>query len=229
MRERTFYLAGPMSGVQLFNFPMFDLVRDHLLALGYNVISPADLDREVGFDPETGVVSKVFLEEAMKRDLDAIMKADAIVMLPGWERSTGAKAELALARWRHIDLCAWNDEHQCVVPLEYHGVVPTEPVQTTAEPRKVFPGDDSERHKYPVAQYLMLFREAFAALARHTWENQQKHVPGATTLTWDHTKSVGTGDQTLRHYMDDELEAHAWRAIEMLQRKLTKLPPYDSL
>ena len=106
--KATYYLAGPMSGKPLYNFPLFDRIRDEMRAEGYNVISPADLDREVGFDPTTGVVDKKFLDEAMRRDVDAIMKVDALVMLPDWENSTGAKAEYALARWRHIPVYRWS-------------------------------------------------------------------------------------------------------------------------
>ena len=103
MEPKTIYIAGKMTGVPLFNFPAFDAARDVLEAEGWKVISPADLDREVGFDPlnET-FVSKDFLDRAMRRDIEALLTCDAIYMLEGWETSTGAKAELALANWRHI-------------------------------------------------------------------------------------------------------------------------------
>lgn len=101
------YIAGPMSRIEAFNFPAFDEARDGLHALGYEVISPADLDRAVGFDPHTSKVDKAFLDAAMERDVDAVMRADCIVMLPGWESSTGALAEYALARWRHIPAYEW--------------------------------------------------------------------------------------------------------------------------
>jgi len=103
----TAYIAGPMSGYPLWNFPAFDACRDGLVELGYTVLSPADLDREIGFDPSTSTVDKEFLELAMARDIEAIMKADLMVMLPGWEKSTGATAEYWLARWRHIPVRVW--------------------------------------------------------------------------------------------------------------------------
>lgn len=101
------YLAGPMSNLPLYNFPAFDEARDVLRSRGYEVVSPADLDRAVGFDPSTCKVDKKFLDEAMERDIAAIMRVDCIVMLPGWEESTGALAEYALARWRHIPAYEW--------------------------------------------------------------------------------------------------------------------------
>lgn len=99
---KTIYIAGPMRGMPLYNFPAFDAARDRLSKEGWKVISPADMDRDVGFDETSKDVSKEFLEEAMKRDLKALQKADAIYMLSGWEASTGATAEYWLARWRHI-------------------------------------------------------------------------------------------------------------------------------
>ena len=104
---RSCYVAGPMRSKKWLNFPAFDKARDLLIEQGYKVISPADLDRECGFDatklPEDtdwNLIPKDFsLEECVKRDVEAVMGCDCIFMLPGWEYSTGAKAEKALAEW----------------------------------------------------------------------------------------------------------------------------------
>ena len=52
----TFYLCGPMRGYPRLNFAAFDVARDLGRALGYHVISPADLDREAGIDPITSML-----------------------------------------------------------------------------------------------------------------------------------------------------------------------------
>jgi|688.fasta_scaffold00210_36 hypothetical protein len=91
------YLAGPMTGLPLFNFPAFDEAESRLRGLGHDVINPAQLDRDVGFNPATTVVSETFLRDALRRDLSALCDADAIAMLPGWEQSGGARVEWTLA------------------------------------------------------------------------------------------------------------------------------------
>lgn len=102
------YIAGPMRGVPEFNFPAFDAARSHLLTEGFeDVVSPADMDRDVGFDPsdlpddhDWAVVPDSFsLAEAVDRDLQAIRECDAIYLLEGWEHSKGALAEKAVAEW----------------------------------------------------------------------------------------------------------------------------------
>jgi nucleoside 2-deoxyribosyltransferase len=102
--SKKIYIAGPMRGFPKFNFPAFDAAKDRLTLEGWDVLSPADLDREVGFDEsqDSGQPSKEFLDEALRRDVEAILQADAIYMLTGWKNSTGATAEYWLARWRHI-------------------------------------------------------------------------------------------------------------------------------
>ena len=97
------YIAGPMTG-ELCNFPAFDEARDTLTEIGYKVISPADLDRKAGFNPQSSTVDKKFLDQAMARDLAALQLVDTLFMLPGWKKSTGATAEYHLARWRHIPI-----------------------------------------------------------------------------------------------------------------------------
>lgn len=102
------YIAGPMRGKKWFNFPDFDWAKECLMRAGWEVISPADLDREIGFDvkslpPDTdwSDVSKLGfdLRAAVQRDVAAILDCDAIFMLHGWSESRGAKAEKAIAEW----------------------------------------------------------------------------------------------------------------------------------
>jgi len=95
------YIAGPMTGYPKYNFPAFDKARD-ILEPDWNVISPADMDRDLGFDPDDGIVTAEFLRDAMRRDIAAIMSVDALYALAGWEKSKGACAEIALAKWRGI-------------------------------------------------------------------------------------------------------------------------------
>jgi hypothetical protein len=97
-----------MTGHKLFNFPAFDAKRDELRALGHFPISPADLDRAVGFDPSdpaavaTIPIDERFIDGAIMRDVLAILGADALLLLKGWEHSRGARGELGVAQWKGL-------------------------------------------------------------------------------------------------------------------------------
>lgn len=91
------YIAGPMRGYVDYNFAAFDAAAAMLEADGHDVVNPAQMDRDVGFDPQSTEVSDQFLRDALRRDLSAICDCDAIAMLPGWERSGGANIEWSLA------------------------------------------------------------------------------------------------------------------------------------
>jgi hypothetical protein len=109
-RKRVLYIAGPMRGIAWFNYPLFDRVAKELREAGNEVISPADEDRrEDGFDPFANPEYRiadacVFPHEmdfgkTVRRCLEAVLRCDEIVLLPGWENSNGAVAELTLAMW----------------------------------------------------------------------------------------------------------------------------------
>jgi hypothetical protein len=111
-RKRVLYIAGPMRGVAWFNYPMFDRVAKELRDAGNEVISPADEDRKVGFDPFANPEYRIadactFPSEAsfesfdktVRRCFESVLRCDEIVLLPGWENSNGAVAELTLAMW----------------------------------------------------------------------------------------------------------------------------------
>ena len=89
-----YYIAGPMRGYPLFNFPAFDAASIFLRAYGHEVISPAEMDRDAGFDPSVAAISDEEYEAALARDLEALGKCDGIYLLRGWERSHGARREV---------------------------------------------------------------------------------------------------------------------------------------
>jgi hypothetical protein len=98
------YCAGPMSCYADYNFPAFFAASEFLEQQGYTSINPAQLDIDAGYPLErlkllTPEEFQEFLKGAMKRDLEAIQSCDALVLLPGWESSKGARAERAVAEW----------------------------------------------------------------------------------------------------------------------------------
>lgn len=114
--RRACYIAGPMRGYKDFNFPAFDDARNRLLRLGWIVISPADLDRENGVHedtPESEISSEEQIRIFVERDVRSLLalraeNKDAIVLLEGWERSTGAGAELPLSLWLGLNVLDAN-------------------------------------------------------------------------------------------------------------------------
>lgn len=101
------YLAGAMSGIPLFNYPAFNAAAAELRAAGHEVFNPAEHDEAVFgtcIANPTGSVEQAAKEHgfdrraALKADLNWILDhAEGIALLPGWEKSTGARAEHALA------------------------------------------------------------------------------------------------------------------------------------
>jgi hypothetical protein len=92
------YLAGPMRGYPKWNFPAFDRWTSDLRTWGYEVVSPAELDRAAGFDEDLDVpLPDGFVEAALRRDIEALLRVDAIALMPGWRTSSGVAIELTVA------------------------------------------------------------------------------------------------------------------------------------
>lgn len=104
MTNMRVYLAGPMTNLPHWGFDQFDRVKEDYLALGYKVVSPADHDRELGFEGLglNGTVDELErfnfdLPGALLWDLEQIASCMGVVLLRGWEHSKGARVELAFA------------------------------------------------------------------------------------------------------------------------------------
>lgn len=83
--KKSVYIAGPMTGIPLFNRPAFNLEAYRLDHEGYAVLNPATLPDGLSQD------------QYMSICIPMLMAADVVVMLPGWLKSDGANAEHALA------------------------------------------------------------------------------------------------------------------------------------
>ncbi len=82
------YISGPMSGIPEFNVPEFTRVATLLRARGYTVVSP----------PEISLFTEGKLwGEYMRDDISALLHCDAVVRLPGWSNSRGARLENHIA------------------------------------------------------------------------------------------------------------------------------------
>jgi hypothetical protein len=113
------YIAGPMTGYKSWNFPAFDECRDWLHRHGYEVISPADLDRQVGVNERTRALPKGFKHLAYARDSSSIGLVDAVVILPGFETSDGSTFEIAGARFLGLTLYRWTGNGLEEIDVEF--------------------------------------------------------------------------------------------------------------
>lgn len=113
------YLAGPMRGYEHMNFPMFDRARDIWLAAGWDVISPADLDREHGFTEDNPPEADDF-RGIFARDFHEICFSDAIGLLPKWFNSRGAVVELQVSRLMRLHV--YDALTRVRIPVLEHGL-----------------------------------------------------------------------------------------------------------
>jgi len=89
------YISGPMTGYPNFNREAFVKAEMNLIGKGKEVVSPSLLEQD-----DEGMLWKPLQgrwEHYLKIALSKMLLCNAIVMLPGWEQSKGAKLERYIA------------------------------------------------------------------------------------------------------------------------------------
>lgn len=86
-RQARVYIAGPMTGLDDFNFPAFNAKEAELRAIGFEVENPT----------AHGLVEGATWADYMAYDLGRLALCNTIFLLPGWSKSKGASIERNLA------------------------------------------------------------------------------------------------------------------------------------
>lgn len=102
------YIAGPMTGIPQFNYPAFKALANVLRKQSFEVVSPAEMDdpavQEASLASTDGSLDTIashgyswgeFLSRDVKMIADDGIKA--VVVLPGWANSRGARLETFVA------------------------------------------------------------------------------------------------------------------------------------
>lgn len=120
--SKSVYIAGPMTGIPYFNFPAFFSAQLSLEEKGYTVFNPAKKDVDTFGDvfdqctegsheqfyqllADRGIQQRPDMRHFARIDLNWIIdNATAICPLEGWQKSKGARTEMALAEWLGLEV-----------------------------------------------------------------------------------------------------------------------------
>jgi len=86
--KRRWYIAGPMRGMDRLNRPAFYTAATRLRKAGHEAVNPFELT----------LAEDLSIRDYMKVDLPALLECNGVALLPGWEKSKGARVE-ALVAW----------------------------------------------------------------------------------------------------------------------------------
>lgn len=118
---KVIYIAGPMTGLPGYNHKAFDDAAAFYRSQGWYATNPIDLDLKFdGVDIRSlpinhdwdSMPATMNRDDIIRRDFEAVMASDAIALLPGWQESTGANAELRLAVWRGIEVRDFESDRE---------------------------------------------------------------------------------------------------------------------
>jgi hypothetical protein len=104
LKMTKIYLAGPMSGIPQFNFPLFYSAAKELRVQGWEVVSPAEMDdaedsgaalKSLDGNVNDRTIVKKTWGEFLSRDVKLLADGgiEGIIFLPGWDKSKGARLE----------------------------------------------------------------------------------------------------------------------------------------
>lgn len=171
------YLAGPMRGYPEFNFPAFHEGASALRNIGWKVWSPAERDEAEGFNPKTDEANT--LAYYMQFDLPAVCQSQVVIVLPGWEDSTGARLEVHTALTVGIPVHAY--EGGLVTEIPVHSEAPVIDYGEKVRYRDEETGYEKETSVY---RFDLVPPDALAELARVYGTGEQKYPSGPDGPNW---------------------------------------------
>lgn len=104
--KSKYYLAGPMTGIEGYNFKRFDEFAKELRARNYEVISPAEIARTLPGEP-----GDLPYQEYVRADLKGLLQCSDLILIPGWRASRGAMMELNIADFLKMRVWTINSDY----------------------------------------------------------------------------------------------------------------------
>lgn len=89
-----------MTGYPEFNYPAFNQATKNIREKGFKVFNPAEC-----FNGDTTLAKEVY----MKTDIKAVLDADLVVTLEGWQDSSGALLEVEVAKACGIPITSYDE------------------------------------------------------------------------------------------------------------------------
>lgn len=105
-----YYIAGPMSGIEGYNFEMFDKFAGELRRRNLQIVSPAEIARKMPGEP-----GDLHYTEYLREDLFHLLECDALILLPCWRQSRGARMEQNIAEILNMHIY-WVDSEYRIHP-----------------------------------------------------------------------------------------------------------------
>jgi hypothetical protein len=93
---KTIYISGPITGLPLGNKQAFDAMHARIIAAGHIPVNPHVICANLPAGSSH--------QEYMRVCIAHLAVTDAIIMLPGWENSRGARAEYMTATWCGVEI-----------------------------------------------------------------------------------------------------------------------------
>lgn len=104
-KNKRVYLAGKMAGEEQYNFPAFMSYAKQLRDNGCIVFNPAENDYVLYGHDFLEHPERFNAKESMGDDLRWICTyADALALIPGWEKGRGVLIEKALAEYLNLEV-----------------------------------------------------------------------------------------------------------------------------
>ena len=97
------YIAGPMAGIEQMNYPAFAKATAELRELGFDVLSPHEIDDRFPHRAHYNDPQEEWLWY-MIQCIPMVFEVQMLVLLDGWFNSRGAQIERQIAECRNIPI-----------------------------------------------------------------------------------------------------------------------------
>lgn len=103
------YLSGRITGLPMtYVRDLFQRAEEHYTSEGYKVLTPL----------RNGLTETATWEQHMAKDIIMLQRADIIALLPGWEKSTGARLEHEIAKVMNMGVMHYEPEEKVRIGIE---------------------------------------------------------------------------------------------------------------